>query len=393
MAGMTDKPPHIYLIAGEASGDALGAQLMAALDRYFEGQVSFSGIGGPLMEGKGLKSLFPMQDLSVMGLAEVLPNLIKILRRISQTVEDIKKRRPDLVVTIDAPDFSFRVAKAVQKRVSDPPKLVHYVAPTVWAWRPGRAKKIARFLDGLICLFDFEPPYFEQEGLTSVAVGHPLVEGPALQADGRAFRVAHSISPGARTVGILFGSRAGEVKRLGPVLSAVMRKIVQAGDNIHFIVPTLPHIEDRVKDLAKNLNAPVHITTDPNEKWNAFAACDTAVAVSGTVGLELAAIGVPHVIAYKMNPLTWQIVKRLIRVRYAHLANIMLDRPVIPEFIQGDCKPDYIAAETLSLLTDEMHKDRQLSHLEQIRNRLGAEEKEKPSDRAAAFLSSVLFGS
>jgi len=172
-------PKHIYLIAGEASGDFLGAQLMKAM-KVQAPETTFSGVGGDLMIAEGLDSLFPMEDLSVMGIWEVLPRLRLILKRIKQTKEDILGVKPDVVVSIDAPDFSFRVQKKVRKAYDGAqeiaPKLVHYVAPTVWAWRPKRANKIAKFLDGIICLFDFEPDYFTQVGLKAISVGHPMME-------------------------------------------------------------------------------------------------------------------------------------------------------------------------------------------------------------------------
>ncbi|MCB1529852.1 MAG: lipid-A-disaccharide synthase [Rhodospirillales bacterium] len=376
---------HIYLIAGEASGDFLGAQLMKSLKEARPG-IRFSGIGGPLMEAEGLQSIFPYEELSLMGILEVLPNIIHILKRIKQTIENIEKINPDILVTIDAPDFSFRVVKGVRKRVGAPPEIIHYVAPTVWAWRAGRAKKIAKILDGLICLLDFEPPYFEKEGLKAVAVGHPLVEGEAFRAQGGPFRAAHNIPQDAATIGVFFGSRKEEFKRLGCVLHDVMKNFPQA----QFIVPTLPHLERDIRALTDDMGAPVHITTDKREKWEAFAACDAAVAASGTVGLELAAAGVPHVIAYRMSALTWAIVKRVVKVRYAHLGNIMLDREVIPEFLQPLCRADLISLSLKRLLTDEKERQKQIDAFEKIRVKLGAHDPKTPSEKAAEFVLSFL---
>ena len=208
---------HICVIAGEPSGDFLGGKLIGAL-KAAAPDARFSGIGGHHKASAGLESLFSYQQLAVMGIAEVLPKLPTLLARIRQTIEHIIETKPDVVVTIDSPDFSFRVLKAVRKRMgSDAPRLIHYVAPTVWAWREGRAAKIAQFLDGLICLFDFEPPYFEKAGLKAEAVGHPLVEGEALKASGAAFREEYGIVNEA-IVGVLFGSRKGELRKTGPVL-------------------------------------------------------------------------------------------------------------------------------------------------------------------------------
>lgn len=378
---------HIYLIAGEASGDFLGAQLMKALREKTAGQIRFSGIGGPLMTAQGLESLFPMEELSVMGIAEILLKITNLLKRIKQTIEDIEKKQPDILVTIDAPDFSFRVVKGVRKRRMTQPKTVHYVAPSVWAWRPGRAKKIARFLDGLICLFDFEPPYFEKEGLRAIAAGHPMAEGDLLSCDGRIFRQSENIGTEEKTLGLLFGSRHGEIKRIGPVLrDAALMVAGKSSTPPAIIAPTLPHLKEKVETLLEGYPGSVHVITDPEKKWSAFSACDTAIAVSGTVGLELAAADIPHVIAFNMNPVTWEILKRVIKVRHAHLANIMLDRTIVPEFIQHECTPQKIAESALNLLNNPQEAAAQKRAFADIRRRIGVGEVQTPSQKAAGFI-------
>jgi len=379
---------HIVLIAGEPSGDFLGGQLTKAL-RYDRPDIQLSGIGGPHMQQQGIHSLFPYEDLAVMGLAEVLPSLFKILGRIRQTVDYIKQTKPDVVVTIDAPDFCFRVVKALIKDMPYPPKFVHYVAPTVWAWRPKRAQKIAKFLDGLICLFDFEPPYFKAHHLKSVAVGHPLVEGPALSASGADFREEYGIAKTEPVIGVLFGSRTGELKRIGQTLRDAAALLSERIDGtVHVVAPTLPHVKDRVADLLKEYPGPIHIVTDPAEKWNAFASFDIALAVSGTVGLELAAMTVPHVIAYKANLLTAAAVRRLIRVRYIHLANIMENRAVVPEFVQENCTAEAIADNAYEIW---LNPAPQKAALEDVARRIGAGQEKTPSEKAAAFVLSFLL--
>jgi lipid-A-disaccharide synthase len=333
---------HICVIAGEPSGDFLGGKLIAAL-KAVEPDARFSGVGGHHMAAAGMESLFSYQQLAVMGIAEVLPKLPTLIARIRQTINHIKQTKPDVVVTIDSPDFSFRVLKAVRK-MENPPKLIHYVAPTVWAWREGRAAKIAQFLDGLICLFDFEPPYFEKYGLRSAAVGHPLVEGAAMKADGAVYREEAGIASRETIVGVLFGSRKGELRRTGPILrDAIARMADELLVLPHVVAPTLPHLKDDVFELLKDYRGAIHIETDPAHKWDAFKSMNVALAVSGTVGLELAALKVPHVIGYRASPLTAFIAKRLVKVKYAHLANIMADEAIVPEFIQEKCKPELIA--------------------------------------------------
>ena len=376
---------HICVIAGEPSGDFLGGKLIAAL-KALEPDARFSGVGGHHMAAAGMESLFSYQQLAVMGIAEVLPKLPTLLARIRQTINHIKETKPDVVVTIDSPDFSFRVLKAVRK-MENPPKLIHYVAPTVWAWREGRAAKIAKFLDGLICLFDFEPPYFEKVGLTSVAVGHPLVEGEALKADGNVFREEYGII-NEPIIGVLFGSRRGELKNTAPILrDAAFSLCAKLGGGAHIVAPTLPHLYGEVMDLLRDYPGAIHITTEPEQKWNAFKSMDIALAVSGTVGLELAALQVPHVIAYKTNPITAAIVRRLIKVKHVHLANIMAGRVIVPEFIQHDAKADLISDRAFDLV---LNPRQQVAEMGNIAERLGAGQKQTPSEKAADFVLSFL---
>lgn len=378
---------HICVIAGEPSGDFLGGKLIEAL-RAQRPDATFSGVGGHHMQAAGMESLFSYQQLAVMGIAEVVPKLPTLIARIRQTIAHIKETKPDIVVTIDSPDFGFRVAKAIRKSMPNPPKLIHYVAPTVWAWREGRAAKIAQFLDGLICLFDFEPPYFERHGLRSAAVGHPMVEGDAMQADGALFREEGAIGSRETVIGVLFGSRRGELKRTGPVLRDAVAKMADEMPVLpHIVSPTLPHLRDEVFDLLKDYRGVIHIETDPAQKWNAFKSMDVALAVSGTVGLELAALQVPHVIGYRASPLTAFIAKRLVKVKYVHLANIMANTEIVPEFLQEKCQPDAIASAAMHLLEAPQIQREQFST---IAERLGAGQKQTPSEKAAAFVLSFL---
>lgn len=380
---MLAKPFHVCLIAGEPSGDALGASLLRAMR---SANIMVSGIGGPKMEDEGLQSLFPIDDLAVMGIAEVLPRLKTILGRIDEAADYIEQAKPDVVVTIDSPDFCFRVLKKVRDRMgANAPKLIHYVAPTVWAWREGRARKIAGFLDGLICLFDFEPPYFEKEGLRSIAVGHPVVETEAMTAQGRDFREKYGIQDDQRVVGIFFGSRHGELRRHGEIFRDVMATMP---GGTQFVIPTLPHLKEHVQDIVEDLDAPIIITTDKAEKWQAFAACNAALAVSGTIGLELAVARVPHIIAYRTSPLTYEIARHMVKVKYIHLMNIMLGRPVVPEFIQRQCKVETISGPLLDLITGNEARQTQMKAFGEFARRIGAAEETPPSKKAADFILS-----
>lgn len=378
---------HVVILAGEPSGDFLGGQLGKAL-RQADPSIILSGLGGPHMKEAGIDSLFPYEELAVMGIAEILPKLTSLLTRIKQTIDYIKAAKPDVVVTIDSPDFCFRVHKALRLTMDNPPKLIHYVAPTVWAWREGRAKKISQFLDGLICLFDFEPPYFEKYGLRSLPVGHPLVESGALEASAAQFKDVYGITDGEPCIGVLFGSRKGELKRTGKILrDAVFELSRKIGGTVHIIAPTLPHVKDGVFELLKDYNGPVHITTDASHKWDAFAAMDVAVAVSGTVGLELAAMTVPHVIGYKASPLTAAVLKRVVKVKYAHLANIMAGREIVPEFLQEKCDAGAMAQKAFELY---QNPEAQISELQDVRFRIGAGQEHTPSEKSAEFVLSFI---
>lgn len=383
---MTQKTLNICILAVEPSGDVLGAHVMKALKETSERPINFTGLGGAQMEKEGLSSLFDISDLAVMGLAEVLPKIKFLLKKIRQVTDFIVKTKPDIVLTIDGPDFTFRVQKKVHKRFKDAqrPRQIHMVAPTVWAWRAGRARKIARFLDGLICLFDFEPPYFEKEGLKSCAAGHPVIESGALEAEGQTFRQRHGIE--GQALGLLFGSRSGEIERHGHIIL----ETAKAFPHVSLIVPTLPRHAERIKNILAGLPNKVVITTDPDEKWSAFKACDAALAVSGTVGLELAVCKVPHVICYKMNPLSWMIAKRVLKTDYAHLANIMMKREIVPEFIQERCRAPALIPSVKALLTYGLERENQLSGLQDIGSRIGANDPQTPSEKSAAFILSFV---
>jgi lipid-A-disaccharide synthase len=389
---MLSEPTHICVIAGESSGDFLGSLLMKALKRRTGQSIRFTGVGGPLMQAQGLDSLFPMEKLSVMGITEVLPRLPDILARISQTAAHIRDSRPEAVITVDSPDFSFRVAKKVRGLSGKKPLMIHYVAPTVWAWRPERAAKVAKLYDGIICLFPFEPPYFEQEGMKALFAGHPMLESGMGQGYGDAARHRLEVPPDVRLAGLFFGSRRGELKRMGPVLCIAAAALRKAHRDIHFLAPTVPHLEAEVTQMLRGLPfAWKVVVPKPSEKADVFASLDVALATSGTVGLELAVAGVPHVIGYKANALTAAIVKRKVTVKYAHLANILLDKPVVPEFIQEHCAPDKMAAAARELLENEAAQAAQLQAFAQIRSMLGgAQPQSLPSEQAADFIMGLL---
>lgn len=329
----------VFLSAGEPSGDFLGSQLMKALKDQLGNSVAFAGLGGPLMAAEGLSSLFSIEDLSIMGLAEIIPHIRRIQSRIQETVRAIEKIHPDIVITIDSPGFNFRVGKALKKRAKSIP-LVHYVAPSVWAWRPGRARTVAQFLDHLLVLFPFEPPYFLKKGLATTFVGHPVVELALNQLSDPMFRKRHKIKESAPILTLLPGSRRGELARLLPVFQETVMQLQQKFPNIHIVIPTLPHLVDQIQ---KQFTLPATLVTTPLEKFAAYKESQAALAASGTVSLELAAAGVPTVIAYKVNFITYCLLRRLVKVKYACLVNLLMNEEVMPERLQGDCTPEKLA--------------------------------------------------
>lgn len=371
------------LVAGEPSGDALGGPLMAALKTEFGPDISFIGIGGEAMIEQGLESLFPMSDLSIMGIAEILPRIPLIRRRLGQAEALARDARPDALVTIDAPGFNFRLARRLAGQGIP---LIHYVAPTVWSWRPGRAKEIAGFLDHLLAVLPFEPPYFEVEGLPCTFVGHTAVSATA--GDGPAFRQAHGIDADATLLGMLPGSRKGEIARHAPVFARVATELAGEIKNLHIVTPTVPHVADSVRQAFSAVPAPVTIV-DGAGKAGAFAAMDAALAASGTVTLELSLAAVPCIATYRMNPITIAIIRRLARAKSISLTNLILEKAIIPEFIQERCHPDILVPALKEVLFDEQARARQISASVEVATALGAEGR-PPAMRAAAVIKNVL---
>jgi len=352
-----DLAPLIYLIAGEPSGDLLGARLMAALKAETGGAVRFAGIGGDAMQAQGLKSRTPLSALAVMGLVEIIPHIRRIARIIDETVADVEAQAPAALVTIDAPAFSLRVSRKLTTRGI---RRIHYVAPSVWAWRPGRARKIAAFLDHLLALLPFEPPYFEVHGLPTSFVGHPALEPEETKADGKAFRARHGIPADAPLLGVLPGSRAGEVGHHAPIFGRALARLKRTHPDLRAVVPTVSTVIDRVRAAAAAWPVPAVIVQAP-EKSQAFAAANAALATSGTVSVELAAAGVPTVVAYRADWLSAAIASVMLKIKYVSLVNIVLDRPAQPEFLQHRCTPGRLARAVAIYLDDPVARAEQIA--------------------------------
>ncbi|MEM6386677.1 MAG: lipid-A-disaccharide synthase [Pseudomonadota bacterium] len=375
----------LYILAGEPSGDKLGAALMAGL-KELRPDIEFRGVAGPLMQAEGMESLFPMRELSVMGITEVLPKYPALRRRLHETAEDCLAFAPDALLTVDSPDFSLRLAKQVSARSKI--RTIHYVAPSVWAWRPGRAAKMARHIDHVLALLPFEPPYMEAAGMTCDFVGHPVVAEPVASAhEAERFRSETGIGA-APLLLVLPGSRASEVSRLASVFGASLKPVVEARPDLRVVVPAADGVAAAVQAAVRDWPGDP-IVIDPGEaadalgkKRAAFVAADVALAASGTVSLELAASGTPMVIAYDMSWLSWQIMSRMARIDTVTLVNLVVGENAVPEFLGPDCTPPNIADALVTLLDDKSARVRQLAAMHATLVNLG-KEGEPPGLRAA----------
>lgn len=371
----------IYLVAGEPSGDLLASRLMKALREKTDGKVRFAGVGGETMAEQGFESLFDSSELAVMGLAEVIPSIPRIMARIRQTVDDIVAKKPDAVVTVDSWSFSARVNQGLRSLHAGIPQ-AHYVAPQVWAWKKGRAKTCGRYIDLLLALLPYEAKYFTPYGLKVDFVGHPVVEGGAAKGNGAAFRAENGIAESDKLLCVLPGSRRSEIKYLLPAFKETVALLAQKHPDMKIVVPTVATVQCAVRSAAKDWALPVCVTTGES-RYDAFAAADAALAASGTVALELAMAKVPYTIAYKMNPVSSFLARKLVSGKYANLINILADREIVKEYLLEDCKPDLLAAEVEKLLTDEAYKNAEVDGAFDVLKRLGADGAETPSQKAA----------
>jgi len=349
---MQNKKLKIFIIAGEVSGDVLGARIMSAMP-----DAEFVGVGGANMSAAGLRSLFPMGDLSVMGVIEVAAHAKTLTRRIRETADAIIAARPDIVLTIDSPGFTRSVIRRVRKMhmgrelIAGGMKFHHVVAPQVWAWRPGRAKKYARTFDKLYAFFDFEVPYFTKYGLDTVAVGHPIADGLV----GEKSR-GRNVAVDEKIVALVPGSRLSEVRRLMPLMRDVACMIQNCGyRGYRIVIPTVETTVDYVTDAVKKW--PVMPELVPGDaRYDLYKKTYIAVVASGTVSAELAILHIPTIVVYKMNPITTWLVRRVINVRWVSLVNILLGRGVFPEFLGPAATAENVMCEFCHLTTPSVRE-------------------------------------
>jgi len=378
----TVEPLRIFLVAGEPSGDALGSGLVRAL-RAAEPNIAHRGVGGLGMAEAGMDQVFGYDDLAVMGLFEVLPRYFRIRRRWHEAMDAIRAFNPDVLVTIDSSGFNKPLVRQ-WKNESARGRAVAYVAPMVWAWRPGRAKKMAALYDRLLCLFPFEPAWFEPYGLASDCIGHPAAE--MLPGDGRAFRARHDIPADAPLLAVLPGSRRGEVARLLPPFCKTIEQLKADQPKLQLVCPSLPLVAGQVRAATATLGLPVTVVEAAAEKVDAFAAADAALAASGTVTLELALAGLPMVVAYRVNPLTAVVGKHLLSVTSASLPNLLAGRKLVPELLQGDCTPEKLAVATLRLFSEPTERATQINGFSAIAESLRPTPGRSSGELAAAIV-------
>lgn len=376
----------IFIIAGEASGDLLGSKLL----REFKNSnlaIEFCGVGGQQMKNYGFESIFPLEDLSVMGFLEVVPHIPKLLNRINHVVAKIIEFQPDILITIDAPDFCFRVLKKLKKTSQFVKiKKVHLIAPSVWAYREGRAQKIAKLYDLLLAILPFEPPYFEKYGLKTVFIGHPLIEdAPDFSQKNKInfeFREFYKISNDDKLILLTPGSRIGEVKRIFPEFIDAVNLLKNKIPNIKIIIPIVKKTQKIVEELSKKINVKYFLIEDENYKKMAFSSCDFALAKSGTNAIEISLFKVPLIIAYKINFLTHFIVKKMIKIKYANLLNLIANKEIIPELLQEKCNANLIFEKILELIENKDCAKKQIDEANISLEILGLNTIKKPMNLA-----------
>ncbi len=379
------RPLSIYLVAGEESGDALGAALARALVRRQAGTLQLAGVGGRAMAAAGIASSFPIDDLSIIGLSGIARRLPTILRRIRETADAVVAARPDALVIIDSPDFTHRVARRVRRRAPAIP-ILDYVSPTVWAWRPWRARAMRAYVDCVLAILPFEPAvHVRLGGPPCIYVGHPLTERLAeLRPSAEEARRRRLDPP---LVLVLPGSRSSEIRRLLAIFGAAVARLAARAGPIDFVLPTLPHLLSQVREGVASWAVMPRVVVEPAEKWAAFRTARAALAASGTVTLELALAGVPTIAAYRV-PLIEEIVMRLHSpLQTVILANIVIGDKIVPEFLQRDCTPQRLADALAPLLTDTPERLRQIEAFARLDQIMALDT--APSAKAAAMVIDV----
>jgi lipid-A-disaccharide synthase len=381
---------RLFVVAGEHSGDALGGKLMEVLNQRLTGRVRYLGVGGEDMARQGLVSQFPLEDVAVMGPMSILPRLPRIARRIFQTVDAALSAEPDAVIIIDSPEFTHPIAKRIRARRPDIP-IIDYVSPTVWAWRPGRARKMRRYVDHLLALLPFEPAaHARLGGPPTTYVGHPLIERlewlEGLDADELGQRLG--LQPEKPVLLVLPGSRSSEVSRLMEPFGETVSLLLERGHDLEVVMPVVSTVRPLVEEAIAQWPVKPHLVSGDEDKFKSFKLARAALAASGTVTLELALAGTPMVVAYRVDAVA-SLLRFLVKVPSVVLANLVLDETAFPEYLQEDCEPEKLAEAVELLLNDTPERKAQVEALGRIAGRMQIDGP-SPSEAAADVVIGVL---
>lgn len=378
----SNKIQSVYIIAGEKSGDMIGAGIIDEIKKI-NSDVKITGVGGPEMSKRNFVSFFPMNKISLMGFFEILPHIFYLKKLIKQTVDDIINKKPDVVVTIDSPGFCYRVVSLL-KKLHPEIYTIHIVAPSVWAYKPSRAKKFAKIYDHMLTLFSFEPPFFHKENMEATCIGHPVFEQKF--GNGNKFRKAHGISDNTKIIVVTPGSRHGELTRHLPVFIPALELLVQSSSTPIIICFVMNYGVEILEYYLQKVTFKYLIINDEKERLQAYAAGNLALAKSGTNTLEIAASKVPMIVGYKMNILTFLIVKMMIKVRYASIINIIADKEIIPEFLQSNCNVMNLFLGMQKILNNKQAHDKQIKNATEILYQIGYKSGNTPSHNAAKVI-------
>jgi len=384
---MTGRAPRIFVVATEESGDRLGAGLMRALRVLYPEGVGFSGVGGDAMVGEGLSSLFPAREIAIVGFVEIAKRLRFLKKSIRQVAEAALRDHPDIVVIIDSPDFTHRVARLIRQAAPHLP-IIDYVSPTVWAWRPGRAKAMRAYVDHVLALLPFETDVHRRlGGPPCTYVGHPLLsEIDTLRPDAQ--EAARRLADPPRIL-VLPGSRRSEIRRLMPVFGETLARIAAVHGALDVVLPTLPHLEAMVREAAAGWSLPPRIVVGEDARRAAFRTARAALVKSGTVTLELAIAGVPMVAAYKVSSVEAAIARHIIKLPSVILANLVLGRNAVPEFLQDWCRPELLAPALAPLIDQGAARAAQIAAFAEI-DAIMASGDVAPSMRAAQVVQTMI---
>lgn len=379
---MSDKVLRLFIVAGEESGDQLGAALIKALKQRLPDCLSVSGVGGRAMKEQGLISLFNMDEIAVMGFSAVIARLPKILKRINETANAAIALKPDALIIIDSPDFTHRVARKVRAALPTLP-VINYICPSVWAWRPGRAEKMTAYVDHVLAILPFEPQVLKElNGPVATYVGHPLA---ATMID----RPLNKIANGRKILLVLPGSRKGEVKRLLPAFEQTIKRLANVRDDIDIVIPAVPHLEITIRSAVTNWALPVKIVSGVEQKKAAFEQATAALTASGTVCLELALANIPMISTYKLDPIARQI-RFLVTAWTANLPNLIVDYPVVPEYIDEFVQPATLYRALNRLLDDTPERNVQLDAFQTLHETMKLSDGVLPDQKAADIIIKFL---